>query len=55
MDKSDKIILVTGATARHLLAQGWRVRALTRDPNKPAAHALAQAGAEAVQGDLEIS
>jgi uncharacterized protein YbjT (DUF2867 family) len=60
MDKSNRIILVTGATgqqggatARHLLAQGWRVRALTRDPNKPAAQALAQAGAEVVQGDNE--
>jgi uncharacterized protein YbjT (DUF2867 family) len=60
MDKSGKIILVTGATgqqggavARHLLAQGWPVRALTRDPNKPAAWALAQAGAEVVQGDNE--
>ena len=60
MDKSDKTILVTGATgqqggavARHLLAQGWRVRVLARDPNKPAAQALAQAGAEVVQGDNE--
>src|SRR5215510_10663245 len=60
MDKSGKIILVTGATgqqggatARHLLANGWRVRALTRDPNKPTAQALAQAGAEVVRGDNE--
>ena len=58
MDKSGKIILVTGATgqqggatARHLLADGWRVRALTRDPNKPAAQALAQAGADVVRAD----
>jgi uncharacterized protein YbjT (DUF2867 family) len=42
-----------GATARHLLTKGWRVRALTRDPNKPAAHALHQAGVEVVQGDNE--
>lgn len=60
MDKSDKTILVTGATgqqggatARHLLAQGWRVRVLARDPSKPAAQALAQAGAEVVRGDNE--
>lgn len=60
MDKSGKIILVTGATgqqggaaARHLLANGWQVRALTRDPNKPAAQTLAQAGADIVTGDHE--
>jgi uncharacterized protein YbjT (DUF2867 family) len=60
MANNDKIILVTGATghqggavARHLLATGWRVRALTRDPNKPAAQVLAQMGAEVVRGDFE--
>ncbi|GHO47747.1 NmrA/HSCARG family protein [Ktedonospora formicarum] len=42
-----------GATARHLLAKGWRVKALTRDPNKPAARALQQAGAEIIQSDSE--
>jgi len=54
----DKVIAVTGASgqqggavARHLLAQGWKVRALTRDPDKPAAQALAAAGAELVQAD----
>ena len=52
------IIVVTGATgqqggaiARHLLAKGWPVRALTRDMNKPAAQALAAAGAEIVHAD----
>jgi len=60
MTNQARIILVTGATgqqggatARHLLAKGWRVRALTRDPNKPAAQALAAQGAEVVIGDLE--
>ena len=60
MSNSDKLILVAGATgqqggatAKHLLAQGWRVRALVRDPNKPAAQALAAKGAELAQGDLE--
>lgn len=60
MTTNAKIIAVTGATgqqggaaARHLLAKGWPVRALTRDPNKPAARALAQAGAEIVVGDLD--
>ncbi len=54
-----KTILVTGATgqqggaaARHLLAAGWQVRALTRDLGKPASQRLASAGAELVQGDL---
>jgi uncharacterized protein YbjT (DUF2867 family) len=42
-----------GATARHLLTKGWRVRTLIRDPNKPAAQALHQAGAEVVQGDYD--
>jgi len=58
MKNSEKIISVTGATgqqggaaARHLLAKGWNVRALTRDPSKPAAQALAAAGAEIVQAD----
>ena len=52
-------ILVTGATgrqggavARHLLSDGWAVRALTRDPGSPAAKALADAGAEVVRGDM---
>jgi uncharacterized protein YbjT (DUF2867 family) len=59
MSSSDRIVLVTGATgnqggatARHLLADGWRVRALVRDPEKPAARQLAEAGAELVTGDM---
>ncbi|MEH2270147.1 MAG: NmrA family NAD(P)-binding protein [Nostoc sp.] len=56
----EKIILVTGATgnqggavARHLLKRGnFKVRAFVRDPNKSAAHALQQAGAELVAGDF---
>src|SRR5512145_1992688 len=57
---NDKIIAVTGATgqqggavARKLLADGWKVRALTRDANKPAAQELASLGAEVVPGDME--
>jgi uncharacterized protein YbjT (DUF2867 family) len=57
---NDRIIAVTGATgqqggkvAKRLLAHGWKVRALTRDPNKPAAQELAAAGAEIVPGDLD--
>ena len=57
---TQKIIAVTGATgqqggavARRLLAEGWHVRALTRDPAKPAAQALAALGAEVLPGDLD--
>src|SRR5512145_2351923 len=57
---NNKIIAVTGATgqqggavARKLLADGWNVRALTRDLNKPAAQALASAGAELIAGDMD--
>src|SRR6266545_1633192 len=57
---NDKVISVTGATgqqggavARKLLADGWKIRALTRDLNKPAAQALAKAGAELIAGDMD--
>ena len=56
----NKIIAVTGATgqqggavARKLLAEGWKVRALTRDINKPAAQELKALGAEVVLGDMD--
>ncbi|MEU8472305.1 NmrA/HSCARG family protein [Streptomyces sp. NPDC029006] len=42
-----------GAVSRHLLQAGWPVHALTRDPGKPAARALADQGAQVVAGDLE--
>lgn len=57
---NNKIIAVTGATgqqggvvARKLLADGWQVRALTRDVNKPAAQELKALGAELFAGDLD--
>jgi uncharacterized protein YbjT (DUF2867 family) len=57
---NNKIIAVTGATgqqggavARKLLAEGWQVRALTRDAQKSAAKELAGLGAELVPGDME--
>ena len=58
---STKKIFVAGATgqqggavARHLLKHpGFTVRALTRDSAKASARALAQAGAQLVQGDLD--
>lgn len=58
MDKTSRTILVTGATGqqggavlRHLMPHGWRLRALTRDPSKPAAQELARMGVEVVEGD----
>jgi uncharacterized protein YbjT (DUF2867 family) len=60
MDTQGKTIVVTGATgnqggatARHLLADGWHVAALVRDDTTAAAAALAAAGAELVRGDLD--
>lgn len=57
---NNKIIAVTGAAgqqggaaARKLLADGWKVRALTRDVTKPAAKELAGLGAEVVPGDMD--
>ncbi len=41
-----------GATTRHLLERGFRVRALTRDPNSESARKLLEAGAETVAADL---
>lgn len=59
MNHNDKKVLVTGATgqqggavSRHLLADGWPVRAMTRNTSSPAALALAEAGAQVIQGDL---
>jgi uncharacterized protein YbjT (DUF2867 family) len=57
---NSKMIAVTGATgqqggavARKLLADGWNVRALTRDVNKPAAQELKALGAQIVPGDMD--
>jgi uncharacterized protein YbjT (DUF2867 family) len=62
VDRSDRIVVVTGATGRqggavatHLLSDGWRVRALTRRPELPAARRLAALGAEVVRVDLADS
>ena len=59
MEKSKLTILVTGATgnqggsaARHLLKDGWKVRAVTRDSSKPAAQELKNLGAEVIQADM---
>ena len=58
--RNEHTILVTGATGtqggavtRRLLATGYRVRALVRDPNQPPARTLQALGAELALGDLD--
>lgn len=60
MNKDRDIILVTGATgnqggaiARQLLSRGYRVRALTRNPESEKAKSLTGLGAQVVQGDYD--
>lgn len=55
----NKTILVAGATGqqggavgRHLRQNGWKVRALVRDPEKASAKQLERDGAELAKGDL---
>ncbi|MFM2304181.1 MAG: hypothetical protein RLZZ135_1591 [Cyanobacteriota bacterium] len=60
MENLNQTILVTGATgnqggsiAHHLLQRGkFKVRAMVRDENKPAAQALKELGAELVKADF---
>lgn len=59
---SDRLILVTGATGkqggaalRSIRERGFPVRAMTRNPDKPAARALAGQGVEVVAGDFNDS
>ncbi|RMG32100.1 MAG: NmrA/HSCARG family protein [Bacteroidetes bacterium] len=54
------VICVAGATGRqgrsvvqHLLARGWKVRALTRNPHSLKARKLLQMGACLIEGDME--
>jgi uncharacterized protein YbjT (DUF2867 family) len=42
-----------GSVVRALIADGWRVRALTRKPNRRRAAALAELGAEVVRADMD--
>ena len=56
----DHLIAVCGATgrqggavARRLLEEGWKVRALTRRPDRPEATTLAALGCEVAQADME--
>ncbi len=60
MNERDKTILVIGATGQqggavacHLLTDGWRVRTLTRNPQKDAARALVDAGVEVLPGNID--
>jgi uncharacterized protein YbjT (DUF2867 family) len=55
-----KTIVVAGATGlqggvvtTHLLAGGWKVRALTRDPGSERSAALAKAGAQIVRAEMD--
>ncbi|NBD10123.1 MULTISPECIES: NmrA/HSCARG family protein [Corallococcus] len=59
MATQDKCVLVLGATgqqggatARALRGDGWRVRALVRDPSSAKARALEAGGVELVRGDM---
>jgi uncharacterized protein YbjT (DUF2867 family) len=60
MENADKTVLVAGATGRqggavvrHMRPNGWKLRALTRNPSSYAAKQLASQGVELVQGDLD--
>ena len=60
MTNKDSLVLVAGATGRqggavvrHLRIKGWKLRALTRNPDSYAARQLAERGIELVQGDLD--
>jgi uncharacterized protein YbjT (DUF2867 family) len=60
MSTAGKTIVVIGATGRqggqvvrHLLKEGWQVRALTRSPESKKAAPLKALGAEMVRADLE--
>jgi len=60
MNERPGTILVAGATGnqggaalRHLLANGWKVRALTRNPDSKSAQELRDLGAELVHGDFD--
>lgn len=59
MEQTGRVIAVTGATgrqggavARHLLADGWHVTAITRKPDGAPARKLASLGAKVVQADM---
>ena len=60
MSHADKIILVSGATGKqggavlkYLVRDGWRIRALTRNPRGSSAQEFSKTGVEVVQGDMD--
>src|SRR5687767_267140 len=60
ISQNNKLVVVIGATgrqggevARHLMNNGWKVRALTRTPDSKKALALRKLGAEVVKGNLD--
>ncbi len=60
MAATERTVLITGATGkqggavlRALSGKGFRLRAMTRKPQSPAAQALVPLGAEIVAGDLD--
>ena len=60
MPGHNETILITGATGRqgsavirHMLAKGWKLRALTRDNASREARALSEKGVEVICGDFE--
>ena len=60
MTNAEKTVLITGATGRqggavirHMLPKGWRLKALTRNPDSHGAQSLARQGVEVLKGDLE--
>jgi len=60
MSNGEKCVLITGATGRqgsavvrHMLQKGWRVRALTREPDSKAAQELERKGVDLLRGDLD--
>jgi uncharacterized protein YbjT (DUF2867 family) len=59
-DRGSRLILVSGATgtqggtvARELIARGYQVRGLTRNPDSDASIALSSLGIEMVRGDFD--
>ena len=56
----NRVVLITGAAGQHggaiaraLAGQGFKLRAMTRKPDRTAAKALAERGVEIAPGDLD--
>ena len=60
VDHHNQLLLITGATGhqggavvQRAVEHGFHVRALVRNPQKPAAHKLKNEGVEIAQGDFD--